>query len=335
MPDITTRCLVLSNTHADPDWKPNLSSISADVVLHCDDLTEESKISEFRSSIELLKTINAPLKLVIAGNHNFSLDAPLFKRKIAEAATPLEPDLIKKEFGDYDEARGLFADADATEAGIAFLDEGQHTFALDNGALLTVYASPYTPSPHSEMGFQYKRGEAHDFSVSKDVDVVMTHGPPRGILDMTDSKQRSGCEHLFAAVARARPQMHCFGHIHEGWGAKLVAWRGTEATDSPSHFTNVDNACSTTLETLSSLKRGKWDTPEVVAEKEKLQAHRDRGYCSASTTSRSHQPPGHTAQQTTLFVNAAIQDLEEGSQLPWLVDLQLPQATEDEKQENG
>ncbi|KAK4237194.1 hypothetical protein C8A03DRAFT_34845 [Achaetomium macrosporum] len=67
------------------------------------------------------------------------------------------------------------------------------------------------------MGSQYKPGECHSFSISAGVDIVITHGPPRVVVDMIDTKQRVGCEQLFAEVARARLQMHCFGHIQEGW----------------------------------------------------------------------------------------------------------------------
>lgn len=33
-----------------------------------------------------------------------------------------------------------------------------------------------------------------------------------------------GCEHLLRAVKRAKPLLHCFGHIHETRGAQVVSW---------------------------------------------------------------------------------------------------------------
>ena len=53
---------------------------------------------------------------------------------------------IKSAYGACEEARQLFESEEAKAAGIVFLDEGTHRFELANGALLTVYASPYTPS---------------------------------------------------------------------------------------------------------------------------------------------------------------------------------------------
>ncbi|KHN98422.1 ser/Thr protein phosphatase family protein [Metarhizium album ARSEF 1941] len=71
-------------------------------------------MAEFRTSLQLLNSIDAPLKVVIAGNHDFTLDTPKFKQKLAKKNPWTEPELIKKEFGDMGEARSLFHDARAT-----------------------------------------------------------------------------------------------------------------------------------------------------------------------------------------------------------------------------
>ena len=167
------------------------------------------------------------------------------------------------EYGDFGEARQLLTQAAAASSDrIVFLEEGIHYFDLENGAKLSVYASPFTPSLEAEWGFQFKRGEHHDFEIDQAVDVVITYGPPKGVLDLTTSKQRGGCEHLFAAIARSRPRLRCFGHIHETWGAKLVAWRDSPS-ENPSHFTDIDNGESVVLETLATLRPGKWDTDDM------------------------------------------------------------------------
>lgn len=317
--DIKTRFLIISDTHAGDFFIPDLT---VDVAIHCGDLTDESKIDEFRRSLDLLKGINAPLKLVIAGNHDFTLDIPTFQRKAdhATAASSIEAELIKRGYGDFGEARQLFADSDD----ITYLDEGIHHFTLQNGARLIVFASPFTPSL-GDWGFQFKRGDGHDFAI-EDADVVITHGPPKGVLDLTASQQRGGCNHLFAAIAKTRPRLHCFGHIHEGWGAKLVAWRGEEATEDPSHFTDIDNTFSTLVESLTTLKPGKWDTPQVIHDKTKeFQRLTKEGFRGTSHCSDDEHPI--TPGRHTLFVNAALEALEGGQvQLPWVVDIELPRA---------
>jgi hypothetical protein len=59
----------------------------------------------------------------------------------------------------------------------------------------------------------------------------MTHGPPMGILDATQSGEHVGCEHLLRAARRCKPRLHCFGHIHEGWGAQRVKWKEGQELD--------------------------------------------------------------------------------------------------------
>ncbi|KAK4891235.1 hypothetical protein LTR27_010172 [Elasticomyces elasticus] len=310
---IPTRFFVISDTHGNTDL--HLPTQEVDVAIHCGD-HEHSKLCEFDATLGLLQKINAPLKLVIAGNHDFSLDLPMFKKKIADVRPPLDPDLVKREYGDAGEAKRLLQSEDAKSAGILYLEEGTHTFTLANGARLKVYASPYTPSK-ADWGFEYDPQEAeHDWSIDNDTDVVITHGPPRGVLDFASaSRQRIGSPGLFAAVARARPRMHCFGHIHEAWGAKQVTWR-EEISETPSHSTDIDNDASSLCESLATIHPRKFDALEDIASKaEKLRLLKDQHYCAASGTSDSDQ---------TLFVNAAIEGDEE--HLPWVISIPLPLA---------
>ncbi|MEZ4309947.1 MAG: hypothetical protein R3F14_18060 [Polyangiaceae bacterium] len=52
--------------------------------------------------------------------------------------------------------------------------------------------------------------------------MLLTHGPPHGVLDLTSGHENAGCEDLRAALDRVRPRLHVFGHIHEGAGTQLV-----------------------------------------------------------------------------------------------------------------
>ncbi|EEU43149.1 uncharacterized protein NECHADRAFT_46630 [Fusarium vanettenii 77-13-4] len=318
-PLIKTRFLILSDTHGlqfQEDRKPH---ISADVVIHCGDITCDSKLHDFKQAIDLLKEIDAPLKIVIAGNHDFSLDDLAFKEKITEASRLAQEDLeesIKIEYGDYGDARRLF---DGHED-IVFLEEGSHQFPLDNGALLRVYASPYTPTTgnSSDWGFQYSG--AHEFAIEKGTDIVVTHGPPHGIMDMTTERQRIGCPQLFGAVARAQPKLHCFGHVHDSWGAKLVAWRPT-ISDQPSHFSDIDNGKSVVIESLSRLKGSKFESAEDrEAREDAVERYKSQWYCHTSHCGGDNRPLG---LGETLFVNAAVMGDGELSQYPWLVDIEL------------
>ncbi|KAL2833683.1 Metallo-dependent phosphatase-like protein [Aspergillus cavernicola] len=299
-PNIRTRFLILSDTHG-REIHPEYSKHHADVVMHCGGLTTESKIEEFKTAIRDLRSLDAPLKLVIAGNHDFTMDIPIFQGKVIEANLDLQ--LVKKEYGDYGEVRELFDQA--RESGIILLDEGIHSFTLQNGALLKVYASPYTPSL-GNWGFQYHPKTGHDFRFGQDIDIVITHGPPKGIMDSSCSGGRAGCPHLFKAIARARPRMHCFGHIHEGWGTKLVQWR-ERVSEDPTHFMDIDHGKSTVIGRLSDMDPG----TRVL----------ETSHCTED------QNPLKAGPQT-LFVNAAIEGTDDFPAHPlWKIDLELSRAT--------
>ncbi|KAK2764872.1 hypothetical protein FQN54_008569 [Arachnomyces sp. PD_36] len=314
---IKTRFLIISDTHGKEFTEKNKPNQPVDVAIHCGDLTDESKTEEFKNTIQLLKDIDAPLKLAIAGNHDLTMDLPLFQRKVDEAETrSVGLELFKSVYGDPGEARTLFEDA-----GITFLDEGTHHFSLGNGASLTVYASPYTPRL-GDWGFQFPRNQGHDFSMEKGVDVAITHGPPKGVLDNNAFGQRAGCPILFEAIARARPRIHCFGHVHEAWGAKLVTWR--DLSEKPSYLTDVDNEKSTLIEGLSTLHKTKFDTPETQEMKSKKMRHYADGRSRPTSHCTGDPRPLEYGNQT-LFVNAAIEGIsdEHPVQLPWLVDIEL------------
>ena len=294
----------------------------ADVAIHCGDLTDGAKLEEFRAAIHLLNDINAPLKLVIAGNHDFTMDIEAFEKKVADAVPPLDPELVAKEYGEHGQARQLFEEVKKT--GIIFLDEGTHQFTLENGALLKVYASSYTPSLGA-WGFQYHPDKGHDFSIGPNVDIAITHGPPRGIMDYTHGRERAGCSHLFEAIAQAKPLVHCFGHIHEGWGAKLVQWKDTSGI-AANHFNAINNNDSPVIEKLANLKPSRFDTPEDTQQKSKKLERYNQEKCVATSHCIGDQHPINRGEQT-LFVNASYSGSEDMAiQWPWLVDIELPKA---------
>ncbi|KAH8432461.1 metallophosphatase domain-containing protein [Aspergillus melleus] len=304
-PTIRTKFLIISDTHGRDSSLQHLSTERADVAIHCGDLTTDSTLAEFRSSIALLSSLNAPLKLVIAGNHDFTLDTPAFQRKLAKARLPLDKALVGEKYGDFGYARSLFEDE--TDNGIIFLDQGTHHFALANGASLTVYASPYTPcSFPGKRGFEYSRLHGHNFEFEH-VDVAITHGPPKGIMDYTLNRERAGCPRLFAAVRRAKPRMHCFGHIHEQWGAKLVTWKKGSPTRKPCYFGDVDYENTFVIERRLNLQ----------GEEESVQG---RFYRTSHCT--GDRRPLKWEEQT-LFVNAAVGGINEEIQPAWLVEIEL------------
>lgn len=84
---------------------------------------------------------------------------------------------------------------------------------------LRIWGSPVTLSgpAYGNRSEEERRGIYS--SIPEDTDVLVTHGPPLGILDChPGSAVHQGDPVLLEAVTRIRPKLHVFGHIHGGYG---------------------------------------------------------------------------------------------------------------------
>ena len=314
----SVRFLVLSDTH---DMVLNKIP-DADVVLHCGDLTEVCSAKGLQDSLTFLSSINAELRLVIAGNHDTLLDQSYVQTHGEES-------------GSHENAVKIMNET----PGITYLREGTHTFTLTNGALFKIYASPFTPSQYgpkySLHAFQYASGEdrynpvadsngnaitpsyaantsTSSSTIPPDIDIVMTHGPPKYVLDRPEDDSSAGCEHLRRAICRTKPLMHCFGHIHNSYGARRVAWRSSTSEDE--------------LEELEITVKGTEDDdvlllPRPEADGIMKNSSRRRGYARIGEQATKELIKG----KQTLMLNAAIAGGEgRPGNAPWLVELSLP-----------
>lgn len=89
---------------------------------------------------------------------------------------------------------------------------------------LKIWGSPVTPWFH-DWAWNVHRGAAikkYWDMIPADTSIVVTHGPPHGILDKvspgTLHEDSVGCKDLMEAMLRIKPKVHIFGHIHEGYG---------------------------------------------------------------------------------------------------------------------
>jgi len=87
---------------------------------------------------------------------------------------------------------------------------------------LKIWGSPVQPE-FNNWAFNVARGEAirrYWKMISPGTDVLVTHGPPFGVLDKSHpSTAHLGCEELAKAVEQIKPRLHVFGHIHGGYGS--------------------------------------------------------------------------------------------------------------------
>jgi len=80
----------------------------------------------------MLEDCDAELKLVIAGNHDISLDEEYYQREgMRMHRHTFDPKMPKQ-------AKEMWTGEEARKAGVTYLEEGSHTFILKSGAKLRV-----------------------------------------------------------------------------------------------------------------------------------------------------------------------------------------------------
>lgn len=84
---------------------------------------------------------------------------------------------------------------------------------------LKIFGSPYSLK-YSRGAFQYSKEDDDKVwsSIPLEVDILVTHEPPFGILDQTNKGVHAGSPALLRLVEVMKPRVHIFGHIHEGHG---------------------------------------------------------------------------------------------------------------------
>jgi Icc-related predicted phosphoesterase len=86
---------------------------------------------------------------------------------------------------------------------------------------IKIFGSPYTPNFH-DWAFMYDEKDAKSiWAIEGPVDILVTHGPPFGILDKV-SRVCVGCPELQSLVFQLKPKYHLFGHIHPGYGHQVL-----------------------------------------------------------------------------------------------------------------
>jgi len=87
-----------------------------------------------------------------------------------------------------------------------------------------IYGSPYTPTFGNGWAYNCDRTKIQRVwdMIPKDTDILITHGPPAGILDLTKSGDEVlksvGCKSLLNTVFNLDIKLHVFGHLHDEEG---------------------------------------------------------------------------------------------------------------------
>jgi Icc-related predicted phosphoesterase len=157
-----------------------------DVLVHCGDGTVNGSAGEIRLWNEWFTKQPHRYKIVIAGNHDIGFEeAPEAAQRLLKTPIYLQDSSINIE-------------------GVKF------------------YGSPWTQWFY-DWAFNLPPGAALAAKwtqIPKDTDVLITHGPPYGILDINVENEHVGDEELLKVVERLKPKIHAFGHVHYSHGAE-------------------------------------------------------------------------------------------------------------------
>ncbi|KAI5124315.1 hypothetical protein M0805_008923 [Coniferiporia weirii] len=205
-----TRFVCISDTHSYTRYEVP----PGDILLHAGDLSSWGTFERLRKTIDWLRTLPHELKIIIAGNHDLSLDLAW---KASASNYGLEPKEV-------DASRELVRSDAVRDAGIIYLDHEQTVVTTSRGKRWRVYGSPAAPF-YVEGAFQYTRGEnakAEWSQIPSQVEILLTHTPPLGVLDTTRRGESVGCADLSSRLLDLDScRLHAFGHIHEACGARI------------------------------------------------------------------------------------------------------------------
>lgn len=181
------KLVCISDTHGDHE---QVDLPAGDVLIHAGDVTGHGTEYETRAFMTWFGSQSFAHKICVAGNHDtFMEQQPAKTIQFAEDAGVI-----------------LLNDTGCEVGGLSF------------------WGSPITPRFYN-WSFMRDPGEsieAHWKLIPKHTDVLITHGPPFGILDQVERSagiyEHTGCPSLLAQIAEVSPLLHVFGHIHEAHG---------------------------------------------------------------------------------------------------------------------
>ena len=141
---------------------------------------------EVRGFIDWYRSLPIKHKIFVAGNHD----------------TSIEKRFVTKEDFEYHN--------------IIYLENESITIEG-----IKIFGSPYTPTFGYGWAFNKDRTKLDRIwrnIIDEDVDIVITHGPPKGTLDLSVDRnhniERCGDKSLMNRVKEVEPKLVLFGHIH-------------------------------------------------------------------------------------------------------------------------
>lgn len=177
------KLILISDTHW---WYPEKVIPDGDVLVHAGDISSRGRLEEITRFNLWFSRLPHKHKILIAGNHDWG-----FEYNTSLACSCLDKNIT------------YLQDSGVEIEGVKF------------------WGSPWTPE-FCNWAFNLPRsGERLEYywnRIPNNTDVLITHGPPHGILDLVERGGHVGCELLRKRVMEVKPKLHVFGHIHCGYG---------------------------------------------------------------------------------------------------------------------
>ena len=173
---------IISDTHGHHE---KLGRLSGEVLIHCGDMFNmfSPNYDDIERMDDWFGKQNFDCILCIGGNHDFPLEANLARRD------------------------SQFRNAIYLE-GSSHIHEGVHFFG-----------APWIPELAGQAFFRKPQDLSRKWAeIPEGVNVLITHSPPAGVLDISSRKLQLGCDLLAARIAVVTPRLHCFGHAHASSG---------------------------------------------------------------------------------------------------------------------
>ena len=197
------RFICISDTHSlhrEMSYKVTdfLDPNQDNILIHSGDLTnvgKEHDVKEFIYWIQNLQGFSD--KIFIAGNHEMSFES--------------KPNWLYQ----------YINEENLSQCDCVYLEDSSFTIeSPEFSHPIKFYGSPWQPR-FFDWAFNVDRDKIHVYweKIPEDVDVLISHSPPFGILDKVIGRNDFlGCESLLNHVNRIKPLIHCYGHIHSGYG---------------------------------------------------------------------------------------------------------------------
>lgn len=169
-----------------------------DILLHSGDVSMFGKESQTVDFFQWFDSQKAIHKVLVGGNHDLIFEKHPFVLKA----------LLK------------------THPSITYLEDSGITIKG-----LNIWGSPVQPWFY-DWAFNRKEEDIqkHWNMIPENVDILLLHSPPYGILDQNLGGMHCGCPSLKKRIQTVQPTIVTFGHIHEGYGTETIKWNNGNQT---------------------------------------------------------------------------------------------------------